>query len=186
MMKKLISLGLVCVCGSTLIAACSDNTAKNNTKESSTAESSIIQSSTSKQSSDQNNESKQAKDQNKDGKKVNYKVESTYKKGTIGYEADEIEAKREAISEQAPEELSDYDFLTSSGFYAKTPLYLTDSESTEDEKNSEKAEIQANVDQAKLLNEQLKQVKKTVNNSKEYAKLQSEINKALANESYLK
>ena len=52
-------------------------------------------------------------------------------------------------------------------------------------KNSEKAEIQANVDQAKLLNEQLKQVK-TVNNSKEYAKLQSEINKALANESYLK
>ena len=80
MMKKLISLGLVCVFGSTLIAACSDNTAKNNTKESSTAESSIIQSSTSKQSSDQNNESKQAKDQNKDGKKVNYKVESTYKK----------------------------------------------------------------------------------------------------------
>ncbi|MGH2202291.1 hypothetical protein ACQ1ZM_16295, partial [Enterococcus faecalis] len=69
-----------------------------------------------------------------------------------------------AISDQAPEELSDYYFLTSSGFYAKTPLYLTDSESTEDEQNSEKAEIQANVDQAKLLNEQLKEVKKTVNN----------------------
>lgn len=120
-------------------------------------------------------------------KKVQYTVESDYDEGTIGYEADEREAKRKAIEEQAPEEYPDFSFILASLNSLRQPntYVLDDDDATVDEKKAKLAEIKAAIIEAQSIKDRLDQIEVTINNTDEYEKLSARVSSILSMEAYL-
>lgn len=120
--------------------------------------------------------------------KLTFDFETNYEKGTIGYDWDYYAAKSQAIIKANPKEYSDFQFIITNlqNFTPATINYLNNADATEDEIDTEYAEVEANVAQAKTIQEEFKKIKKTDNNTEEYKKLNSLLEKAIANEGFLK
>ena len=119
--------------------------------------------------------------------KVTYEVVSEYEKGTIGYEADEIEAKKSAIEKQAPDEYLDFTALLAilENYYPTEPYYLSKDDSTDNEKEEELSLIKTNISQAEEHQKTLDGIEKTINNAEEYEEVRSRITLAKSFEHFL-
>lgn len=119
--------------------------------------------------------------------KVTYEVVSEYEKGTIGYESDEIEAKKSAIEKQAPDEYLDFTALLAilENYYPTEPYYLSKDDSTDEEKEEELSLIKTNIYQAEEHQKTLDGIEKTINNAEEYEEVRSRITLAKSFEHFL-
>ncbi|MHC5248272.1 hypothetical protein [Enterococcus sp. LJL90] len=182
-MKKVL-LGLVLFSG-LVLSGCGSNEGGGSSSNTSSSSTSTTEASSS-ETNDSSTESSSELVTIKSGD-LEFSFETVYDKSQIGYDWDYYPAKLEAMQEQAPDEYADFQFIITSleSFYPESIFYLNDSEATEEEKNEERVDIEANIIKANSIKEKLSQIDRTNNNADEYILLESRIDEALANEAYL-